>query len=178
MRCRKCSVDVSENTVFCPLCGERVFDDPPVLHDLSDIPYPTGVLPKKPEKEKLTPFGAAKHITRAAAAAGGILNAAGRITGKKQLIDASGALCAASAAVSLAACVKEKGELMKGATPLLISTVSAAVFALPSGKKHSVRALPVMCFGACAAMNAAAYMSAPQKMKDQYAAVFRIYGEH
>ncbi len=177
MRCRECNIDVADNITRCPLCGAEVFDDEPALGELSNIPYPTSCLPYPTEKRVFTPFTAAKYCACAAVAAGTVLNAAGRAAKNEKLISAGAALAAASGAVSLFSCLTEKGELMKGSMPLLVSTAAAVSCALPHGKKHAVNRAAAAAVGASAVMNAVAFLSDPDGMKEQYKAAFRIFGE-
>lgn len=177
MRCKECNIDVSENVTRCPLCGSPVSDEPAVLEGLCDIPYPQSVMPAPKDKNKITAFTVAKHFTRVSVAAATVMNVAGRVTDNPSLVSCASALGTSAASVSLAACLAEKGELLKGATPLLISTLSVAACALPAGRKKKTACGTVLRLGSCLLMNCAAYLSAPEKMKEQYKAVFRITGE-
>lgn len=177
MRCRECNIDVADNISRCPLCGAEVFDDAPALPELVDIPYPSSYQPYPEEKRAFTPFTAAKYCARAAAAVGTALNIAGRAAKKEPLISAASAMSAASGAVALFSCLTEKGELMKGSMPLLVSTATAVSCALPHGKKHAVNRAAIASVGALAVMNAVAFLSDSESVKEQYKAAFRIWGE-
>lgn len=177
MRCRECNIDVAENVTRCPLCGAKVFDDAPLLPELGDIPYPQGVSPAPKEKREITPFTVAKYAARAAVVGGGALNAVGRIAKKEKLVSTAATVSAVSGAAALYSCLAEKGELMKGALPLLTDLAAAASCALPCGKKHTANRTALAATAACAAFLAAAYSSAPDKMREQFKAAFRIRGE-
>ncbi len=177
MRCRKCNIDVADNITHCPLCGEEVFADAPVLEELGNIPYPTSCLPYPTEKRVFTPFTAAKYCACTAAVVGTVLNAAGRAAKNEKPISAGAVLAAVSGAVSLFSCLTEKGELMKGSMPLLVGTVTAVSCALPHGRKHAVNRAAAVSVGVSAVMNAVAFLSDPDGMKEQYKAAFRIWGE-
>ena len=177
MRCRECNIDVADNISCCPLCGAEVFEDAPALPQLGDIPYPSSYQPYPKEKRTFTSFSAAKYSARAAAAVGSVLNIAGRAAHKEPLITAASAMSALSGAVSLFSCLTEKGELMKGSMPLFISTAAAVSCALPHGKKHTVNRAAAVSVGALAVMNAVAFLSDSDSMREQYKAAFRIWGE-
>lgn len=168
MRCSKCQIDIAAQAKRCPLCGAPASEEPSVLAELHDAPYPSydHVVHAKPKGKRPNP-----HFLRVAL----ILSAVFVILGESSLWRIGAPFLLVNTAILyMIFGLREKGSLMHAAVSLVISFAVQLLFFLFALFHHMSLAQILFSITVTLVMFLVLYFKFPERVEAQMEATFHL----
>ena len=168
MRCTHCKIDLASDVKTCPLCGSEAADEPAVLTELHDAPYPSydHVVHTKQKGKRPNP-----HFLRVAL----ILSAVFVMLGESSLWRVGAPFLLVNTAILyMIFGLKEKGSLMHASVSLVISFAFQMLFFLFALVHRMSLAQILFSMTVTLVMFLVLYFKFPERVEAQMEATFHL----